>query len=1099
MRPLQLTVSAFGPYAGTVTIDLERLGTQGLYLITGDTGTGKTTIFDAITYALYGEPSGENRDPSMFRSTYAKPETPTEVKLVFSYGGKTYTVRRNPEYERPAKRGDGFTTQKADAELRLPDGRVITKTREVTQEIIRIVGLDRNQFSQIAMIAQGDFLKLLLADTKSRQEIFREIFKTRYYMVFQNRVKRRSSELQKGCEAARASVRQYIGGVVCRENAPLLPKLEKAWEDALPFQETVELIQTLIAQDQEADSRWEQELNRLDSELNAVNALLGKAEEAEKTRIRLEETQRRRGEQLVKTESSRIALEMAEAEKRPQRELLSQEAAALDAELPRYQEMAAQKQSLDELSEQIEMRRAGETQQHLARQTQAEELEKWKRELSTVAQAEIDRERLLQEKDRAEKRQAELYVLDKDIGEWQAYGQQILEGQRKYETLFLQRERLSEDIEQLNDVIRAGKETWSAAEGLEAEKITLLHRQENERAQEKALQDLTELLERCNTARRSLESAQDAYWESRQRAEDAQADYSRKNRAFLDEQAGILAQILEEGQPCPVCGSIHHPAPAVVSSDAPSETQLKQAKEVFEAAQQEANEKSLAAGEQKARLEELEHQLLVGLAPYTEAPALADAAEQLQISREKTAGRLQKLHQELMDLEAQLVHREELGQKIQKQEAEAAAQVSRQEELQKEITQAEVELSGLRGQRKQLEDKLLRQLRERLGDNCTLETAPEYVATGLSNGDDALAQVKIRLDDAASRLARKQELESLIPQREQGLQDLEQSLAALREELAGAQSRRDEMMKQLQALQAGLRFPDADAAMEKQAALQGEIAALDAVLNGLEEACAADQKELAGLDTAVRELKELLENSGAVDTELQRKAVQELSEERAKAAKERQNVHTRLTTNETALKNILEKASDLAELEKQYIRIRALSDTINGNLTGKEKIELETYIQMTFFDRILHRANVRFMAMSGGQYEFKRRRSAENNRSQSGLELDVIDHYNGSERSVKSLSGGESFKASLSLALGLSDEVQRTAGGIRLDTMFVDEGFGSLDEESLRQAIQTLSGLSEGNRLIGIISHVAELKEKIDRQVVVTKDTTGGSQVEIVV
>ncbi len=487
MRPLQLTVSAFGPYAGTVTIDLEKLGTQGLYLITGDTGTGKTTIFDAITYALYGEPSGENRDPSMFRSTYAKPETPTEVELVFSYGGETYTVRRNPEYERPAKRGGGFTTQKADAELQLPDGRMVTKTREVNQEITRIVGLDRNQFSQIAMIAQGDFLKLLVADTKSRQEIFQEIFKTRYYMVFQNRVKRRSSELQKECESARASVRQYIRGVVCREDDPLLLKLEKAWEDTLPFQETIGLIQALIAQDQEADSHWEQKLNRLEAELNTANALLGKAEETEKTRNRLEESQHRREEQLVKTESSRAALETAEAEKRPQRELLSKEAAALDAEFPRYQEMANQKQSLDEFSEHIEVWRADETQQELTRQTQAEELEKWKQELAALAQAEIDREKLLQEKNQTEKRQAELYVLDKDTREWQAYGQQILEGQRKYEKLSQQREQLSEDIEQLNEVIKAGKETWSATEGLEAEKITLLHRQENAQAQEKAL------------------------------------------------------------------------------------------------------------------------------------------------------------------------------------------------------------------------------------------------------------------------------------------------------------------------------------------------------------------------------------------------------------------------------------------------------------------------------------------------------------------------------------------------------------------------------------------------------------------------------------
>lgn len=203
MRPLKLTVSAFGPYAGTVVMDLEPLGEQGLYLITGDTGAGKTTIFDAITYALYGEPSGDDRDPSMFRSKYAKPETPTQVELVFSYGGKTYTVRRNPEYERPAKKGSGTTIQKADAELHLPDGRLITKVREVTREITGIIGLNRSQFSQIAMIAQGDFRKLLQADTKSRQEIFREIFKTRYYMVFQEKVKGQAIELQRDCQAAR--------------------------------------------------------------------------------------------------------------------------------------------------------------------------------------------------------------------------------------------------------------------------------------------------------------------------------------------------------------------------------------------------------------------------------------------------------------------------------------------------------------------------------------------------------------------------------------------------------------------------------------------------------------------------------------------------------------------------------------------------------------------------------------------------------------------------------------------------------------------------------------------------------------------------------
>ena len=259
------------------------------------------------------------------------------------------------------------------------------------------------------------------------------------------------------------------------------------------------------------------------------------------------------------------------------------------------------------------------------------------------------------------------------------------------------------------------------------------------------------------------------------------------------------------------------------------------------------------------------------------------------------------------------------------------------------------------------------------------------------------------------------------------------------------------------------------------------------------------QQELAAADAAIREQEDFLKSTQAVDTEALQTQSQELTRQRTEASEAQKTIHTRLVTNQTALKNICEKAIDLEKLEKRHQWMQALSDTVNGRLRDREKIALETYIQMTFFDRILQRANLRLLVMSGGQYELKRRKEADNNRSQSGLELDVIDHYNGSERSVKSLSGGESFKASLSLALGLSDEVQSAAGGIRLDTMFVDEGFGSLDEESLAQAIRALTGLTEGKRLVGIISHVTELKEKIDKQIIVTKEKTGGSRADIVV
>ena len=303
------------------------------------------------------------------------------------------------------------------------------------------------------------------------------------------------------------------------------------------------------------------------------------------------------------------------------------------------------------------------------------------------------------------------------------------------------------------------------------------------------------------------------------------------------------------------------------------------------------------------------------------------------------------------------------------------------------------------------------------------------------------------------------------------------------------------MGQQAEALRRDLPCGQAGQARDLRDGLCKELDSLTAAVQQAEEAHAQCTQALAGTDAAITQLTRLLENSAAPDTQALEEERQRLDAQLDSLTHVRQQLHTRISTNTSALAHIREKSAELVQLEQRYTWVRTLSNTANGTLPGKEKIALETYVQMTFFDRILRRANVRLMLMSDGQYELKRRTTAENNRGQSGLELDVIDHYNGSERSVRSLSGGESFKASLSLALGLSDEIQSMAGGIRLETMFVDEGFGSLDEESLRQAIRALTSLTEGSRLVGIISHVAELKEKIDRQIVVTKGRGGGSRV----
>ena len=416
-------------------------------------------------------------------------------------------------------------------------------------------------------------------------------------------------------------------------------------------------------------------------------------------------------------------------------------------------------------------------------------------------------------------------------------------------------------------------------------------------------------------------------------------------------------------------------------------------------------------------------------------------------------------------------------------------------QAQKKYDSCKEEVSRLDGQ--------LTQMREHLSLSEEDLAALPQIITKTQNEMDAenqnLSHIEEEIQKENVRLGRKKELDREIPQAEGDLQKKEQELiqqSKFVEELSKLQSTRQ---VEINTLSGDLSFDSEKEARTQQERDEKQKESLESVINETKKAYDDGKTDLAGRKARIEQLKKQISETKVPEKENLLIEQQEL-EARNKADRERaQQVFSRWESNTEILNHIKEGAEKLSELEKRYQWVKALSDTANGRLTGKEKIMLETYVQTTYFDRIIARANRRFLAMSGNQYELRRRKTAESNQSQSGLELDVLDHYNGTERSVKTLSGGESFKASLSLALGLSDEIQSSAGGIRLDTMFVDEGFGSLDEESLRQAIRTLLDLSENNRLVGIISHVAELKERIDRQIVVTKEKTGGSIVEIVV
>ena len=475
--------------------------------------------------------------------------------------------------------------------------------------------------------------------------------------------------------------------------------------------------------------------------------------------------------------------------------------------------------------------------------------------------------------------------------------------------------------------------------------------------------------------------------------------YESRNRAFLNEQAGILAATLEPGIPCPVCGALDHPQPAVLSENAPSEADVKLAKQEYERAQKATEAASLEAGRQKGIL----------------------------LTTEQTL-------------------REQLGILLPGMEpANAQAPAREQEEL--------------------------------LCENMKAES--------------------LAITAAEQAIARKQQVDLLIPQKETALAQAEARLSRIKEQIAALTAGTAELEKQLAELQEKLTYPDKKAALAEQSLLATSLNAMKLQMTDAEAALSAAKEALAGTRAAMEQLRRQLEGSSEVDSSGLEAQKVSLNAEKAHLLNRQKVLHTRITTNETARKNIAKKRSELEQLDSTYAWMKALSDTANGNLAGKEKIMLETYIQTTYFDRILERANLRLQKMTGGQYDLKRRKTAGNRQSQSGLELDIVDHINTTERSVNTLSGGEAFLASLALALGLSDEVQHSTG-IRLDTLFVDEGFGSLDSEALSKAYATLAGLTEGNRLVGIISHVPELKERIDRQIQVSKLRSGGSTVKIV-
>lgn len=927
MKPLKLTMSAFGSYAGKNVIDFTGQQ-QGIFLITGDTGAGKTTIFDAITYALYNQTSGGERNGNMMRSQYARPETETYVELEFLYRGQTYRVRRNPDYKitKTLKNGK-IREQKVphSVELTLPDGTVFPEKKNATDaKIIEILGLTADQFSQIVMIAQGDFLKLLYTKSDERKMIFSKLFRTDIYWKIQENLRRKSMEMDERIQENDRAFEQEKSRII------LLPESEE-----LPLDELVERLRERLK-----DALKEQNLRRANVE--ELNKKITKYEEINKLFVSLEKI-RQNGKELE-------ARQVESKERRQQIENALKADKVLVAEQQNLRQQQTVEQSVQAIAK-MEETLTNNQEMFETLKTQLQEVEaEQKREAADI--------------------QKKMLALEQSFPSYEA-----LQNARSEEQ---QAKKVWEDLGKTSEESFHKKEAGIAA------------LKEQQKRQEQVVEQMKK-----NWEQTSLSASESA------------KHYEHMYEAFLKEQAGILAENLSAGCPCPVCGSTVHPDPAKLSDHAVTELEVEQAK------------KTRAAAEEKRDL--------------------AYAA-----------------------FEAEKTEKQKLAQAVEKEEADFVLAQTIAKQQRKEAEQNYVSLQ-----------KIAEQIREKLVYPSLAEAKKQYAA------------MQKALEAAEQEIERKRQKVS--------------ELAEAMNTLKGQKLAEEENQKTAKKLAAKTEKEYAKL-LEKSGFVSEETYHLAILPERSRSKLEREEKEYESQCLRQQSEQKLLEKqvSGKTYTDTTELNEQLKAEKQAlkEAEKTYMELHTAYENDRSVLQNCavyLEKGKNL-ESEDQVIK--SLSKTANGRLSGSAKIDFETYIQRQYFKQIIHEANKRLLTMSNHQFILKLKEEANTGRkTNEGLDLSVYSLVTDSERDVKTLSGGESFLAALAMALGLSDIVERSAGAIHPDMMFIDEGFGSLDAQSRQQAIEVLGELAGDSRMVGIISHVTELKEQIDRKLVVSRTDKGSRAV----
>lgn len=1047
MKPIKLKMSAFGPYADVETVDFSAFDGKGLFLITGTTGAGKTTIFDAICFALFGETSGSSRNGEMLRSNFAKPLTRTYVELDFEHRGNSYHIIRTTSNEVAKKRGTGSKIENAYAELTGGDITTpLTKTSDVNKKISEIIGLKCDEYRQIAMLAQGEFKKFIESGSEKRSEIFRKIFHTDIYKEFQDKLKTESAEKveekKKVCEIIKSKT------------------VSAAIPDDENFAEVKEKISLYTDRSDLTVIDIEQFLLHLSAliemQKNGNKAIEKKLKEFEKT-ILEEEKKKALAEEI------NSKFDTLDNEKLRLEQLLQSK--------PHYDEMLKKAENDEKLLHSVKPKY----------DSFAESQNRYNSALTSCKNAEANRksaEEILKAKQeiflQKKSLESEISKLNEEAGKLRAKEDVY----RKYYTLILNLNNYQADLQNSEKEISDNRKSYSDTENLKAKAEKFIS--ENNDTEQKifdvknkitALKDKSDKAKKLSAEYENLEKINAkltiAKAECANLAKSATAlnnEYNEQHNIYIMNMAGVLADTLENEKPCPVCGSLHHPTPAKHSENAPDKETLDLLKSKCEAAETAVHQKS-------NEVTRFETEAKSASANVTEF-ATALEVDTAKFSAEFILQLLSEQKEQLKSLEAELLNLE----KISKQREKCRAEILSLDEKLKKLDLVHTDLIRKNADAKSKYDSAKEET-ETLKPEIKYSSVEKLLNEAKACSDRA-EKIKAGIDLAQNELSKaKSDFDGKISAEN----EMKKQLSTFESELVGKKSELDIVLSENNIT----KCPDFNLLTESSVKeLKQKVETFTDSLKKSQATVEACEKSVEGKHREdVAEIAKVI-----ADYNSQKEIQNNLFTDSDRSLHNNQNIYNDVEK----LKNDFEEKLKIADIYEN------LKKTANGEIVSdNSKITFERYIMGSYFEQVLYYANLRFSKMTGGRYEIVRGESRDK-RISAGLEISVRDNFNNKERDISSLSGGESFQASLALALGLSDIIQQRNGGIRLDSIFIDEGFGSLDDDSLASAIETLNDLTgNGNRLVGIISHINELKNSIGNKIEVV-GTKSGSSIKIV-